>query len=341
MGSCSSINKKQIQNISRVSADKNDPRWRTSFIYQEILLYDESCSIEYKNYYWPFGFEQATEIKKQICGFLNSKGGRIYIGVKDDKKVYGIQLNSQERDVLKRNITNYTADFHPEVRTAGYINIYFIPIRHHDRGWKKDFWVIKIIVKQGNPRELYSISTSDFKAYIRLDGQKIELDTKLITFHLANRSKEKKSNLSLPVNHFEDPLPEIPEIDKNFYDIDKAKINIYDMKDNGEEQYKYKKISKNDKINDEKPKNKINEKDENSEISRVLVSGFPNNYDTPERILSIFLLKFRNLKSKLLDTNPVIFMKDEHGIFNGNVLINFIDSNFGKIKFFLKINTIL
>ena len=43
--------------------------------------------IEYKNYSFPFNVKHKEQFKKQICAFLNSKGGRIFIGITDDKVV--------------------------------------------------------------------------------------------------------------------------------------------------------------------------------------------------------------------------------------------------------------
>jgi predicted HTH transcriptional regulator len=55
----------------------------------------ESMFIEFKNYYLPLKeSKQKWIILKTITGFLNSKGGTIYIGVEDKKgEVMGLELS--------------------------------------------------------------------------------------------------------------------------------------------------------------------------------------------------------------------------------------------------------
>ena len=68
----------------------------------EELKEGEDEYIEYKNYTYPFSQEKIDEIKRQYCGFLNSQGGRIYIGINDLKIVKGIYLDYKTRDNFTR-----------------------------------------------------------------------------------------------------------------------------------------------------------------------------------------------------------------------------------------------
>lgn len=54
------------------------------FLYkEEQLMEEENEYTEFKNYSYPFTQEKIDEIKRQYCGFLNSHGGRIYLGITD------------------------------------------------------------------------------------------------------------------------------------------------------------------------------------------------------------------------------------------------------------------
>jgi predicted HTH transcriptional regulator len=60
----------------------------------ENLIGDENHYIEYKNYGFPIEkIEIILKIKETICGFLNSKGGCLMIGIDDSSsEVRGIRL---------------------------------------------------------------------------------------------------------------------------------------------------------------------------------------------------------------------------------------------------------
>ena len=81
---------------------------------------------------------------------LNSIGGRIYLGITDDKIVKGIFLNYKKRDLIRNDLINYTYDFYPKCRTKK-IDILFIPIKNMKKNkFQNTLYVIKIIVHQGD-----------------------------------------------------------------------------------------------------------------------------------------------------------------------------------------------
>ena len=58
---------------------------RTSFYLNEKIKENRSETIEFKNYFLPLTNREDVKenLKRQICGFLNTKGGRLYIGIND------------------------------------------------------------------------------------------------------------------------------------------------------------------------------------------------------------------------------------------------------------------
>ena len=50
-----------------------------------------------------------------ICGFLNSGGGTIYLGITDKGIIKGITLNRKLRDELSLNLDNKIRKFDPPV----------------------------------------------------------------------------------------------------------------------------------------------------------------------------------------------------------------------------------
>ena len=230
---------------------------RTFFYLNEKLIFGEDMYTEYKNYHFPFSDKNKEEFKKQICSFLNSKGGRIYVGISDDKVVYGNLLNYHDKDQNTNEIVNLTYDFFPKCRTK--VDVTFIPIKNKDNNYIKNLYIIKIIVSQGDTNTLYSISNkSGFISYLRLKGQCALLTAEEIKNYLINRDKNPEKPID--PNEFNDPAPDNPELikandkiknyesqfknkninnlnlDKNYSNEDEAE-EFYDEEEEDEDEY--------------------------------------------------------------------------------------------------------
>ena len=141
---------------------------------------------------------------------MNSKGGRIYIGINDNKIVKGIQLTYKELDEIRNSLINYTNEFFPKCRTSK-INIMFIPIKNKSNQFIKNLYIIKIIVHQGDTDQLYStIERGGFISFIRLSGQCINLSAHEIRDEIINRNKCPEKSINK--NEFMDPQPENPNL---------------------------------------------------------------------------------------------------------------------------------
>ena len=186
---------------------------RTSFYKDEQLSQGEDEFTEFKNYYLPLTEEKGNELKRQFCAFLNNKGGRLYLGINDQKIVKGVILDYKMRDDLRNLLVNFTYDFYPKCRLDK-IKVYFIPVKNmKDNKFINDLFVVKIIILQGEPFILYSMTNKGFNSSIRLQGQCANLTAEEITKEIIRRGKladsNKFENLNLINNQFNDPEPEI------------------------------------------------------------------------------------------------------------------------------------
>ena len=163
---------------------------REFFYRDEELSEGEDEYIEFKNYTYPFTQEKIDEIKRQYCGFLNSQGGRIYIGINDLKIVKGILLDYKTRDTIRNELINYTYDFYPKCR-LNKINVYFIQIKSmQNKNIIPNLYVIKIIILPGDIYNLYSITNKGgYISAIRLPGQCINLTAEEIHDEIIRRSE--------------------------------------------------------------------------------------------------------------------------------------------------------
>jgi len=122
---------------------------------------------------------------------LNRRGGRIYIGIDDDRTVRGIKLTAKQRDTLKLDIQRITEQFEPKISNSEMVKIVFLPIKasHGKNEIIKGTFVAKIIVKQGDPKKLYSARRDVLEAYIRNDGQSKALEVREIYEMILARDK--------------------------------------------------------------------------------------------------------------------------------------------------------
>jgi hypothetical protein len=167
--------------------DKFDPKLRTFFIKNEKLLFDEDEEIEYKNYVnlTTLTNDLSEILKKAICGFLNNKGGRIYLGVSDDKIVKGNYLTDKEQDVVKNYLVNLTSAFYPRCKRDK-IRIDYIPVKENEEFIFNTF-VVKVIVKQGDVNKLYSMNNKSYQSTIRASGMVINLECEEIEKEILKR----------------------------------------------------------------------------------------------------------------------------------------------------------
>ena len=249
---------------------------RTSFYKDELLVEGEDEFTEFKNYLFPLNEKQGEELKRQFCGFLNSEGGRLYLGINDEKIVKGVILNYKRCDALRNLLVNYTFDFYPKCRLDK-IKVYFIPIKSmKDNKFINNLYVVKIIVLKGEPYILYSMTNKGFNSAIRLQGQCANLSAEEIYKEILKRGTLQKNyeyinNIN---NEFKDPEPEI-----NYEIENEIEIDDWIIKDN-----KKKKNSDNIKMN--KPKNK-KKKMKKRDIIAVEVKNIDKNMDTKD-IYDIF-----------------------------------------------------
>ena len=187
---------------------------RTFFYKNEYLAYGEDQSTEFKNYFYPLEPEQEKEIKRQYIGFLNSEGGRIYIGINDIKIVKGIILTYKNCDNYRNSLVCLSNDFYPKCRLDK-IKVYFIPIKNSfNNKYINNLYVVKIIILPGDPYSLYSITKKGgFISAIRKQSQVFNLDAEEITNKIIERNNLKRNQenqIKVPDLYldFNDPEPE-------------------------------------------------------------------------------------------------------------------------------------
>lgn len=226
----SSLSTKSSNDLPNIAIDTTEEfqvpanRFRRKFFKGECLLEDESATIEYKDYFWPFNEDLNKTLRSTINSFVNRRGGRIYIGVDDNHLVKGIKLLMKDRDALKQHIVMLIKDFDPPIKNEELIKVDFLGISDPNQANKviPGLFVVKIIVHQGDPSVIYSESRDYFQAYMRNDGQSLRLNAREIREYTQKRFTSPETKVS--DSEFEDPKPE-PIKDKDERQVSQDKKN--------------------------------------------------------------------------------------------------------------------
>lgn len=200
----------QANYIFNSTCNPNTPtRFRTLFFLNEILNEFENEEIEYKNYTFPVGIEQERIIKKAINGFLNNKGGRIYFGVNDNRRVVGTELSDSMKDKVGNFIINTTKFFVPSCRHS-HVSVKYLPvIKPYFKETQSNLYIIKVIVKQGDISKLYSVSDYVYESYFRAGAQTIQLRADDISKEINKRSRGKTLIIKMNSQDFLDDPQEL------------------------------------------------------------------------------------------------------------------------------------
>ena len=225
--------KKGIMTPSQIKQDilelRKKPLEERSYFYKEEKISGaEDEKTEFKNYYFPLGRNKREELIRQICSFINSSGGRLYIGIDDERSIKGVPTDG-DVNFYNNLIFNLMKDFSPKIVPKEFLKFYAIPVKDNMNGSIIDkLFVFKIIIKRGDPSILYSSSNERLNSTIRLQGQCANLTAEEICKEIIERSKKKltPNNINNHDDDFEknEPIP-IPIQQQNVNNEEKKKNN--------------------------------------------------------------------------------------------------------------------
>ena len=134
-----------------------------SFIEGERCPYEEDLTHEFKEIKNnnPAKTIQNT-INKYIISFLNSNGGSIYWEICDNGKVKSINLNSTQKDEIKKAINNKINTIEPRIDPTR-IKVIFHPIENLENQF-----VIEVKIPKSNDKKLYFNSSGE--TWVRVNG---------------------------------------------------------------------------------------------------------------------------------------------------------------------------
>ena len=289
---------------------------RTYFYKDEYIKDDEDEYIEYKNFYFPLGKEQEKELMRQFCAFLNTNGGRLYIGIHDDKTIRGVVINQPLKN-YESKIFKMVKNFQPVIKPEDYFKFYAIPIKNNKNGRIiNNLYVFKIIIKKGDPTQLYYVFDLGLNISTRQAGQCPNLKASEIHEKIIERKniKNLQQNKIIENDDFDmnDPEPLInqknKEKEKQIWNLPK----LYEKNEiNKNNNYNINNINNNvnndnnyDNTMFEIKKNKKKKKKNTNKPIRVGISNIDK--DTDEKVMLEFFQGFNYKDYKIFQTQDGI-----------------------------------
>jgi len=162
---------KKLSIEERRNQEQSKPiQQRNFFILGEVIKGIESDTIEYKDYKYPFDEERELTLLRTMCGFLNNRGGFIFIGLHDTGKVTGVtfsfdvndrrryqplQLQNLYCDNLRLRILSIADTIRPPIRGLGILDVQFLDVKRYEDlsdlvGTKS--CVVRIAVSEGTKK---------------------------------------------------------------------------------------------------------------------------------------------------------------------------------------------
>jgi predicted HTH transcriptional regulator len=144
------------------------PSERPYYVLKEELKKYEDRKTEFKSCKNIFRVHTAADIvAPYVSAFLNTEGGILFYGIKDNGVVEGISLTRKQRDQFCLALDSNFQKFNPQITHDEY-QITFKPIK--DKNFKEiqDLYVIEVRVSKGKKDSLYF--THKNETYIRRDA---------------------------------------------------------------------------------------------------------------------------------------------------------------------------
>ena len=168
LGFESEIEPKPLENNDRRPELARIPSERTYYILKEELKKYEDRKTEFKACKNIFRVHSAADIvAPYVSAFLNTEGGILFYGIKDNGVVEGISLNRKQRDQFCLALDSNFQKFNPQITHDDY-QITFKPIKDKNFKVVEDLYVIEVRVNKGKKDSLYF--THKNETYIRRDA---------------------------------------------------------------------------------------------------------------------------------------------------------------------------
>lgn len=175
--------------VRATDADNLTDPTQIRFIQHQPVPFEETLFYDFKEVK---GRNPANRITKDsdeyAVAFLNSKGGRIFWGVRDsDRTTVGVTLNDQKRDEVRRIVSEKLGSIDPPVSVEDW-HLELHQVYNFDRETIENLWVIELLISPQQEKEVFY--TNSGKLFVKTPGGKQKLLGPQVTKFIRERFQD-------------------------------------------------------------------------------------------------------------------------------------------------------
>ena len=162
------------------------------FIQDQPVPFEETRLYEFKEVKGRNPADSITKISdKYAVAFLNSEGGRIFWGIRNDDRItVGVTLDDQQRDEVRRKVSEKLWGIRPPISDEDW-DIEFHHVYDLQGNTAGDLWVVELVISPQEEKEVFYTNSGEL--FIKTPGGKQRLlgpqVTEFIRRHFQNNTE--------------------------------------------------------------------------------------------------------------------------------------------------------
>ena len=158
------------------------------FIQNQPVPFEETRFYEFKEIK---GNNPANRITKDsdkyAVAFLNSEGGRIFWGVRDDRTIVGVNLDDQQRDDVRRKVSEKLWSIRPPISDEDW-DLEFHNVYDLQGNAAEDLWVVELVISPQQEKEVFYTNSGEL--FVKTPGGKQRLVGPQVTEFIRGRLQD-------------------------------------------------------------------------------------------------------------------------------------------------------
>ena len=160
-------------------------RTQVDFIRGQSVPFEETRLYEFKEIRGRNPVKSVTNTADEYAvAFLNREGGRIFWGVRDDRTIVGVPLDGQQRDEVRRKVSEKLGSIDPPISVEDW-QLEFHDVYDLQGEVVEDLWVIELVVPSPQKRDVFY--TDGRELFVKTEGGKQKLSGPQITEFILSR----------------------------------------------------------------------------------------------------------------------------------------------------------
>ena len=175
--------------VRATDADNLTDPTQIRFVQDQPVSFEETRSYEFKEVKGRNPANSITNTADEYAvAFLNSKGGRIFWGVRDsDRITVGITLNERQRDEVRRKVSEKLGSIDPPINVEDW-HLEFHQVYELQGEIAENLWVIELLVEPLKEKDIFYTNSGEL--FVKTEGGKQKLLGPQVTEFIRGRLQD-------------------------------------------------------------------------------------------------------------------------------------------------------